>query len=135
MAFNKINTRFLQRPPDGTKPWWFQNSRVDIFLWTLSNGDVRMIQCANQETDLGTEEAYADWRPGKGVRIGMVQGRMSSLSLASPSVDFTKIPSLSRLRRLVDRAEECLTVMPESMRGQVVAALTEMRSRIAEVKK
>jgi hypothetical protein len=89
-----------------------------------------MIQCANQETDLGTEEAYADWRPGKGVRIGMVQGRMSSLSLASPSVDFTKIPSLSRLRRL-----ECLTVMPESMRGQVVAALTEMRSRIAEVKK
>jgi hypothetical protein len=127
VTFRKIATRFLQTPPDGSKPWWFQNGGVDVFLWVDSKGKLKLMQCAHQETYLAAE-AYADWCPGDtGARIGTVSSRRSPLSHASPVVDFNRIPARKHLDHLIDRAVECLPNIAEDLREQVARSLEDVR--------
>ena len=133
MSFCKINTRYLKRSSGGTKPWWFQNGRVDLFLWTRPDGSLDTLQCAHQE-DQRVREVYADWTRDGGPRLGFVEGSADfSMNRAmSPTIDFAVRVPAKDARHLLDCAMECLPDMPEGLREEVRRAIEAIRGGIAQ---
>ncbi|MBI3096881.1 MAG: hypothetical protein HYY93_01345 [Planctomycetes bacterium] len=128
MSFRKIHTRYLKRTQDGTKPWWFQNGRVDLFLWTRPDGSLDTLQCAHQEVH-PSREVYADWTRDGGARIGFVEGSAERAAnrAMSPTIDFgVRVPP-GEARHLLDAAAECLPEIPEPLRMEVNRALGAVR--------